>query len=156
ARTIRTTGEASAVVTAPESPEGCSYKLNTAFSSYSLRGGTGSVTLVTNCAWDASSGAAWARLSPTDGNGSTAFDIAVDGNPEPSKRTATLTIGGRFVTVTQAGAVSQAPFGSFDTPKDGASGITGSVGVTGWALDDIGVARVRIFRDSVAGEPAGT
>ena len=48
------------------------------------------------------------------------------------------------------------PFGSFDTPTDNASGLTGSVAVTGWALDDNGVTKVRILRDPVAGETPGT
>src|SRR6185503_7214011 len=50
---------------------------------------------------------------------------------------------------------SAAPQGSFDTPVDGSTGVTGSVAVTGWAVDDVEVARVRILRDPVAGEPAG-
>ena len=41
---------------------------------------------------------------------------------------------------------------SFDTPLDGTTGVTGSIAVTGWALDDVGIARVRILRDPVAGE----
>ena len=48
------------------------------------------------------------------------------------------------------------PFGSFDTPIANATGLTGSVAVTGWALDDNGVTRVRILRAPVSGEPAGT
>ena len=47
-----------------------------------------------------------------------------------------------------------APFGALDTPSDGAI-VTGEMGVTGWALDDVGVSRVDIYRSSVAGEPAG-
>ena len=48
------------------------------------------------------------------------------------------------------------PYGSFDTPTQNATGVTGSVAVTGWALDDNGVTRVRILRAPVAGEAAGT
>jgi hypothetical protein len=46
-----------------------------------------------------------------------------------------------------------APFGFFDTPVSGASGITGAIAVTGWALDDIGVIGVQIWRDPVPGDP---
>ena len=42
-----------------------------------------------------------------------------------------------------------APFGALDTPSDGAI-VTGEMGVTGWALDDVGVSRVDIYRSSVA------
>jgi hypothetical protein len=45
------------------------------------------------------------------------------------------------------------PFGSFDTPLDGAKGVIGSIAVTGWALDDIGVKNVSIWRDPVGPEP---
>jgi hypothetical protein len=48
-----------------------------------------------------------------------------------------------------------APFGTVDTPAAGASGLTGSVAVTGWALDDSEVTAVRILRDPVAGEQPG-
>jgi glucose/arabinose dehydrogenase len=44
-----------------------------------------------------------------------------------------------------------APFGSFDTPLNGTTGLAGSLAVTGWALDDVQVARVTICRDYPAG-----
>jgi len=44
------------------------------------------------------------------------------------------------------------PDGSFDTPANGTGGVTGSIAVTGWAVDDIGATRVRIMRAPVAGE----
>jgi hypothetical protein len=50
---------------------------------------------------------------------------------------------------------SAGPFGSFDTPADGASGLQGSIAVTGWALDDIEVDRVELWRDLAAGETTG-
>ena len=44
------------------------------------------------------------------------------------------------------------PFGSFDTPVTGTA-VTGEVAVTGWALDDSGVAGVDIYRPPIPGEP---
>ncbi len=44
------------------------------------------------------------------------------------------------------------PFGSFDTPIDSTSGITGAIPVTGWVLDDIGIESVKIYRDPIDGE----
>ena len=38
------------------------------------------------------------------------------------------------------------PFGFVDTPPDNATGVTGAVPFTGWALDDIEVTRVMICR----------
>jgi hypothetical protein len=46
-----------------------------------------------------------------------------------------------------------APFGSFDTPTSGATGVTGAIPATGWALDDVEVTKVGIYRDPLAGEP---
>jgi hypothetical protein len=54
--------------------------------------------------------------------------------------------------VVPAPALDVAPIGAFDTPADGATGLSGSFAVTGWALDDVGVNRVELWRDLVAGE----
>jgi hypothetical protein len=45
------------------------------------------------------------------------------------------------------------PFGAFDTPANGATGVVGAAAVTGWALDDTQVTRVQIYRNPLAGEP---
>jgi hypothetical protein len=50
---------------------------------------------------------------------------------------------------------SSAPFGVVDTPASGATGVTGAIPVTGWALDDTSVQSVEIWRDAVSGEPTG-
>jgi len=47
---------------------------------------------------------------------------------------------------------SNPPFGSFDTPLDRTSEINGSVPLSGWALDDIGMTGVRIYRNPVIGD----
>ena len=49
---------------------------------------------------------------------------------------------------------SQPPFGSLDVPFDGAQ-VSGAVAVGGWALDDLEVARVLIYRDAQSTEPPG-
>jgi hypothetical protein len=38
------------------------------------------------------------------------------------------------------------PFGAFETPGDGST-VKGSIPVSGWALDDLGVASVKIYRE---------
>jgi hypothetical protein len=48
---------------------------------------------------------------------------------------------------------SHAPFGAFDTPVDGTTQVTGAIPVTGWAMDDVQVSKVQIFRDPVLSEP---
>jgi hypothetical protein len=58
-----------------------------------------------------------------------------------------------FVTirpqVATAGCVAPGvvPFGAFDTPAANATGVVGAIPVTGWALDDVGVDRVEIWRN---------
>ena len=47
------------------------------------------------------------------------------------------------------------PFGVMDTPTEGATGLSGAVPVTGWAIDRVGITAIRIYRASVAGEPQG-
>jgi len=54
------------------------------------------------------------------------------------------------LTVTSA---ISAPFGSFDTPASTTTPQQGSIAVTGWALDNVGVSRVEIWRDLQPGEP---
>jgi len=44
------------------------------------------------------------------------------------------------------------PFGSIDTPADNVTGVAGSLAITGWALADVGVAAVEIYRDPAPGE----
>ncbi len=66
--------------------------------------------------------------------------------------TVTGTFDARTVAVTLAGPT--APFGAMDTPAANAT-VSGEVGVTGWAIDDGGVATVDIYRAAIAPEPAG-
>ena len=46
---------------------------------------------------------------------------------------------------------SAPPFGFVDTPINGATGVTGSIGVTGWSLDDGSVSGVKIYRKCLVG-----
>ncbi len=55
------------------------------------------------------------------------------------------------VTVTGTALISQAPFGSLDTPVSGAT-VNGAVGFTGWALSSPAVTTVGIYREPVKGE----
>ena len=122
--------------------------------------GTGTVT------WTASSSAPWLLVSPASGNGSGTVNVSVQFAPGlSSSQTGTVTIA--FTGASSASAAVQVTLnsftttsstpatGAFDTPADGSTGVTGSIAVTGWAVDDIEVVRVRIHRDPVAGEPAG-
>ncbi len=122
--------------------------------------GAGTVT------WTVASTAPWLVVSPTSGSGSATLNVSVQfasGLAPTQTGSITLTFTGAANTAGPIGVTlntltttaTTAPQGSFDTPTDGSTGVTGSIAVTGWAVDDVEVTRVRILRDPVAGEPAG-
>ena len=114
-------------------------------------------------AWTATSSAPWLQVTPAAGSGTGAFVVTMIPSAAPASATwATVSISASgtsnvidpipvSLNVFAAGA-SQPPIGAIDTPRDRAAGVTGSMAITGWALDDVHVARVRIYRDPVAGE----
>lgn len=120
--------------------------------------GTIAVSTVGGCAWTAASSAPFVSVAPASGAGSGSVTFTVQANTSPGARTAVLTIAGQTFTLTQQGSAAPVspPFGLIDTPVDNATGITGSIPVTGWALDDVQVMSVRIYRDPVAPESPGT
>lgn len=115
-------------------------------------------------AWTATPSASWITLSSGSGTGAGSFTVTLNnsGNLLPSfgtvvgtvvvtaadESTQTATI---FLVLYPPGLTSP-PIGVVDTPLDNSTGVTGSIPVTGWALDDVEVVRVRIVRDPVAGE----
>jgi len=90
-------------------------------------------------------------VSPTLGTGSGTFNVMASAGPS-----GTVTVAGVGVIQVNVTSVSIAPpFGNFDTPVDNTTGVTGAIPVTGWALDNIEVTHVDIFREPVTGEPSG-
>ena len=125
-----------------------------------VQSGTGNVT------WTAASNVPWLVVSPNAGSGTSVLTASVQFSPGlPATTTGSITISvtGAANAVppvvvrlnVAANGASTAPVGSFDTPLDGTTGVTGSIGVTGWAMDDVQVARIRIERDPVVGEASG-
>ena len=122
--------------------------------------GTGTVT------WTASANQPWIQITNGTGTGTGRFNITVVPTGLPATGTATgtvaLTVNGSSsaptvsvrVSIIPAGT-SNPPFGTIDTPLQGATGISGAFAVTGWALDDVAVTRLQIFRDAVPPEAAG-
>jgi hypothetical protein len=112
----------------------------------------------TGCSWTAVSNASFVTLSAPGGTGNSTLTYAVAANASSNQRIATLAIAGKTFTITQAGAAVtlRPPFGVVETPLDNATGVTGSIPVTAWALDDVQVMSVKVYRDPVAGEAAGT
>jgi hypothetical protein len=105
-------------------------------------------------------------VSPSGGNGNGSFTIsaAAGSYPPGFNETSTLTVGpcspgaiGNTASVTvslRSYDVTSAPTGVLDTPSNGAR-VSGSIAVTGWAVDDVGVRQVAIWRDPVPGEAGG-
>ena len=114
--------------------------------------------------WTVSSSQPWLIVSPASGSGSRTLSVSV--NPagrvvgtHQASLSFTLTGAGNFVgpisvtlRVMNSGS-SSFPFGVIDTPTNNATGVVGAIPVTGWALDDVEVANVRVCRNPVAGEP---
>jgi DNA-binding beta-propeller fold protein YncE len=101
---------------------------------------------------------------PISGIGAGTFQIAIrDGAAVPG---ASLRLGSVRFTAAEASGVPEvaielqqvapaAPWGYIDTPLHEAT-VSGAIGVTGWALDDVEVTRVTIYRDPVGGESGET
>jgi uncharacterized repeat protein (TIGR03803 family) len=125
--------------------------------------------------WTATADQPWLVVSPSSGTGSATLTVwVVNYNnclPPEGWLNGTITVvasgpAGALAGVINSPALSvnlhvmattkpTAPIGSVDTPASFATGVTGAIAVTGWALDDVGVTRVRILRDPVVGEGTG-
>lgn len=117
--------------------------------------------------WSASTAASWLTVASGSGHGDGKFSVALAPagvvGLAAGTHTATVRVsapgsieGTRDVTVTLRvidTATSEAPFGVFDTPVHGST-VAGSIAVTGWALDDVGIDRVEIWRDAIPNDPA--
>ena len=123
--------------------------------------GSGTVT------WTATSNQPWLQVSPASGTGSANLSLSVVSAGGPAAGATvngaiTLVLTGAFggagpinVALTvYANGTTASPFGNVDTPTNNLNGVTGAVPFTGWALDDIEVARVSICRGAVVGEVA--
>ena len=119
-------------------------------------------------AWTATADQPWIQLTQPAGMGSGLFSVGVVSAPglpvsgmltgivtvnAPGASNAPRTIAVRMTLI--AAPDADEPFGWIDTPAEGTTGVQGGLIVTGWALDDIEVTHVWIFRDPVAGEPDG-
>jgi hypothetical protein len=136
-------------------------------------GGSGSVT------WTATPDKPWITVSPASGTGPATLTVEVKFDSSlpvsalmlpasaltlPASASSSGAVSLVFTGASNASAsigvtlttmapeASNVPTGAFDTPQDNATGVTGSIAVTGWALDDLGVEKVEIFRDPEPGE----
>jgi hypothetical protein len=115
--------------------------------------------------WTISKNADWLHCSPTSGTGPGKVTVSIDSSqlaigtytgtlsvesPNADNSPQTITV---YLAVYNAGTTSS-PFGSFDTPVNNST-VRSSIPVTGWALDDIEVSSVGIYRAPLPGEGSG-
>ena len=114
--------------------------------------------------WTAFPSESWLQISPESGTGAGKLTVSVNTSGlSEGAHSGTITIedpnatnSPQSITVTLEiyGPISvQAPFGSLDTPTDETTGAAGAIPVSGWALDDIEVTKIEIWRDPVGNEP---
>ena len=120
--------------------------------------GAGTVT------WTAAATTPWLVVSPTSGTGPGTLTISTQfasglAASQTGRVTLTVTGGGSAVgpvdvtlRVVSSTAAASPPFGVVDTPAGDATVLAGSIAVTGWTLDNIGVQRVELWRDLQPGE----
>ncbi len=113
--------------------------------------------------WTVSADQPWLTITNGSGNGSGSFTVGLDssfGSSGPNVTSGTLTLTSsadpQLVVKVPVSAnrvtVDAPPVGVMDTPVANATGLSGSLAVTGWAVDDVAIDHVEIWRDAVAGE----
>jgi hypothetical protein len=113
------------------------------------------------------------QLSATSGSGTGSFTVQLKDSSTLPQTTGSSTLGAVLrvretfpgstansvqyiqlkITIIGPTATGIAPVGQVDTPAQNATGLQGAIGVTGWAVDDIGLASVKIYRNCLAFEP---
>jgi len=112
--------------------------------------------------WTASSSSDWISVNPASGTGPGVLEIGIsrtDLSPGSYEGAVTISSQGasnspQIINVSlkiMAEDSSSVPFGSFDTPLNNAA-VMSSIPVTGWALDDVQVESVKIYRNPVGAE----
>jgi len=123
-----------------------------------------------SASWTAETTVPWLVLSPDAGTGATTMMVSVNPTATASLAPGVYPTRVEFVSpvapqtpeflqihliVADTNSDTVPAGGNIDAPIQGATGLNGAVHVGGWASDDIGIARVQVFRDAVAGEPPG-
>jgi hypothetical protein len=98
-------GSTSVTETAAPDDIRCQTSINANPSTVGAGGGTVSIAVNTtrDCAWTATSGAAWIHLSTGAGQGEATFTASVDANPQIVARNATVTVNGHDVRIAEEG-----------------------------------------------------
>jgi hypothetical protein len=111
----------------------CTVSIEPTSASFPASGGDGVIRVATpeGCDWSVTGGAEWIRVTTSRGSGGGEARYSVNPNNATSSRSATLTIGGRSHTVTQAADAPTCTYSVSATPQNFAgSGGGGSLTVT--------------------------
>jgi hypothetical protein len=81
-------------------------------------GGAAAIAVSTDrdCAWSASSSAAWIAVRPAAGQGSATITLSIDGNAQRARRTAIVTVNEERIEISQDGAPPPPPPPATGTP----------------------------------------
>jgi hypothetical protein len=124
-------------------------------------------TVTSPVAWTATvtSGTSWLRVTPASGTGTGPITISIlPGSLNPGTYSGVVRVRPNGTTTNLNVAVTARVYtagttgpsaGFVDTPQNGIVNVAGAIPVTGWAVDDVGVSRVDVFRDAVGNEPPG-
>ena len=119
-------------------------------------------TASSTVSWTASASASWIRVTPSSGTGTAPITVSLQaGSLGPGIYNGTVTVRANGTTANlvvhvqarvYADGSSARAVGVIDTPPEGVQNVSGAMPVTGWAVDDVGVARIDLYRDPVGGE----
>ena len=110
----------------------CSFTVSPTSQAFSAAGGSGSISVTAStasCTWTAATSASWITLNTTGGAGSAAVGYSVAPNAGAA-RTASITIAGKTVTVTQAAGTSATV--TLTAPNDGEKLFSGTPYTIQW------------------------
>jgi len=107
--------------------------------------------------WNISTDVPWLDYNPVNGIGNGIVTVSVSpAGLADGTYSGTIVVSDpnaanspQIVSVTlkvKPGSQAMTPFGEFSTPGDGST-VSSSIPVTGWVLDDLGVQRVKIYRE---------
>jgi hypothetical protein len=115
--------------------------------------------------WTAAVNVDWLSCNPASGTGSVLVTVSI--NPSgllPGTYYGSITVADsragnspqmvNVKLIVYSSSQKNLPQGVFDTPISGST-VTGSIPVTGWAIDNIGIETVIIYRNPVTGESGG-
>jgi hypothetical protein len=135
-------------ITGKEAPPSQSFRI--------INAGTGALN------WAAADDAEWLSLNPSAAIGDAVVTVTIDPTGlAVGTYSAAITISAppaidspQVIAVNltvKSSSKDELPFGSFDTPVNNAT-VMSSITVTGWALDDVGLSSLKIYRDPLKTE----